>query len=268
MFDFFFFVYITMELTLEELPTTSLADQFERDISDDSMVINFKYNLDPSANDKDIQAPLLDIRQYVKSLTTILFSSAGIHYNGDLRRPHIHYNFIVKPFKVPSNPSQHRHRWYNKEDSPNPEFLSVTCKFHASIDRTACKYAVLSYPLKEGYFTKDEYKNIYVYDCKAMTKEQKVFLKEVGQAIYEKELGLKQRQEKCEERKKVTLTNLRDLCREHKDEFSSFREMVLWLDINYIAKLEIEDYPDPKNYKTNCQKICVSLGKLKYSDIV
>lgn len=257
-----------MELTLEELPTTSLAEQFEQDIPEDSMVINFKYNLDPSANDKDIHAPLLEMRQYVKSLTTILFSSAGIHYNGDLKRPHIHYNFITKPFKEPSNRSQHRNRWFDKQDSPNREFKKVTAVFHDVMDKHSCKYAVLSYPLKEGFFTKDEYKQIYIYNGVSMTKEQKLFLKEVGTAIYEKEVGLKQRQEKCEERKKHALTSLRDLCREHKNEFSTYREMLLWLDINYIAKLEIEDYPDPKNYKTNCQKICVSLGKLKYSDIV
>ena len=41
-----------------------------------------------------------------------------------------------------------------------------------------------------------------------------------------------------------------------------------WLDDNYISTLTLEEYPDPRNYKINCQKIAVSLGKLKYSAIV
>lgn len=260
-----------MELTLEEIdPVDSIAQQFEEAIPDDSMVINVKLNFEITDDDSldtiHTEMPLYDIKQYIQDLgCKILFSSAGYHLNGERKQPHLHYNFITTQFKVPSNPSQHRQRWFNKTEAL-PDFLKCSFKFHMSIDKKNPKYSVLSYPLKEGLIVKDN--RNFIFDTKPMTKTQKEFLILVGKAIYEKELGLKLRQDKCEERKKVTLNDLYKLCFDNKNEFVDFRQMVIWLDTNYISKLTIEEYPDPKNYKVNCQKIAVHLGKLKYSDIL
>lgn len=43
--------------------------------------------------------------------------------------------------------------------------------------------------------------------------------------------------------------------------------MMMWLDEEYISKLDLEDMPDPKNYKTNSQKVAVKLGLLRYSQL-
>jgi len=259
-----------MEQTLEE-NEESIAQYFESNIPDDSMVVNVKYNFE--MEEDDVKAlpdfPIFDIKTYIQDLgCKILFSSAGIHYLGERKQPHIHYNFIITPCKLPSNPSQHRHRWFQKLDSCNPDFLKCSFKFHQSIDKKAPRYSVLSYPLKEGHFLSDQHKFIYLSEQKPMTKEQKSFLMSVGSNIYNTQQGLKLRQDKCEERKKVALNTLYDLCEKNKSKFLTYKEMVVWLDTNYIDTLAIEDYPDPKNYKTNCQKIAVSLGKLKYSDIL
>ena len=260
-----------MELTLEEIePEISISQQFEQAIPDDAMVINVKLNFDITEDspleEKWRELPAFDVQKYIEDLgCKILFSSAGYHLNGERKQPHLHYNFITTSFKIPSNPSQHRNRWFNKTDLGNPDFLKCSFKFHQHIDTKTPKYSVLSYPLKEGLYVKDKF---YVFDMKPMTKEKKTFLIETGKAIYEKELGLKLRQDKCEERKKIALNDLYKLCSDHKEEFSNFKQMICWLDNNYIDKLTIDDYPDPKNYKTNCQKIAVSLGKLKYSDIL
>lgn len=261
-----------MELTLEEIePEISISQQFEEAIPDDVMVINVKLNFDITdeepLEERHRILPTYEIRKYIENLgCKILFSSAGYHLNGERKQPHLHYNFITTSFKVPSNPSQHRNRWFNKEDDANSDFLKCTFKFHQAIDTKTPKYSVLSYPLKEGLQVKEN--RLYTFNATPMTKAQKTFLMETGKAIYEKEQGLKLRQDKCEERKKIALNDLFKLCSDNKTEFSNFKQMIVWLDCNYIDKLNIEEYPDPKNYKTNCQKIAVALGKLKYSDIL
>lgn len=259
-----------MELTLEELP--SMAEQFEKDIPDDCMVINVKYNFEIedeyTADDAMNNVPFYEFAKYVRDLgCEILFSSAGYHLNGDNKQPHLHYNFITTQFFPPSNPSQHRKRWAKKSDA-SLEFLHASWKFHHKIDKTTPKYSVLSYPLKEGHDIKHHRKSIYLYDTLPMTKEQIQFLKDVGKGIYDKELGLKLRQDKSEERKKNALLGLYGLCLDNKEKFSTYRNMVVWLDTAYIEPLEIEEYPESKNYKSNCEKIAVKLKKLKYSDII
>jgi len=261
-----------MELTLEEIELP-LAQQFEDDISDDLMVINVKLNFEVDL-EEDIKyslrenVPLMDIRNYVIDLgCEIMFSTIGFHLNGENKQPHIHYHFITTAFKQPSNPSQHRKRWLNKQNNPHPAFVNCSFKFQ-QIDKKKPKYSVLSYPLKEGTPVLHYKEKTFIYNKLPMTKEQINFLVETGKAIYDKELGLKLRQDKCQERKKQSLTDLHDILKDHSNEFSTYLEMVRWLDKNYISTLSLEEYPDPKNYKTNCQKIAISLGKLKYSDIL
>lgn len=264
-----------MELTLEELeaPSSHLPEQFEEFIPDDSMVINVKYNFNIEEGDELIDSlrliPFHDIETYVKDLeVTILFSSVGYHLLGERKQPHIHYHFITTPFHPPSNPSQHRKRWAKKVDA-SMDFLNASFKFQ-SLDGTRPKYQVLSYPLKEGHIINRLRKgdNYYVFNKAPMTKEQIFFLRDVGKSIYDKEQGLKLRQDKCEERKKVALHSLYELCEANKNHFNTYREMVVWLEDNYIQKLSLDEKPDINHYRTNCQKIANTLGKLKYCDIL
>jgi len=263
-----------MELTLEELdsPKAHLPDSFEAFIPDDSMVINVKYNFDIPDEEGGLEFALSeicfsDMRRYVQDLEVeILFSSVGYHLLGERKQPHVHYHFITSPFHPPSNPSQHRKRWAKKENAAI-DFLKCSFKFQ-SLDGSQPKYQVLSYPLKEGHLIKHNSKLLYVFNKKPMTSEQMIFLKDVGKAIYDKEQGLKLRQDKCEERKKVALHFLYEICEANKDKFNTYREMVIWLEENYIAQLTLDEKPDINHYRTNCQKIANTLGKLKYCDIL
>lgn len=248
-----------MELVLEEF---SIAEQFEKDIPDDSSVVCVKLN---EVGEDDLFG-YATVKKYIEDecKCEVLYASGGLHKMGDNKVPHIHYNFITTPIKRPSNPSQSRQRWLSKNiDGWASGFCwdNYSFKFHQQIDLKECKYNTLAYPLKEGIKVKGR----YLYNRIDMSKQQKDFLMDVGKAIYEKQVGLRQRQEKCEERKKVALNDLYDICKN--ESFESYKQMLQFLDVRYISSLEIEDYPDPRQYKTNCQKIAVKLGLLKYSEL-
>lgn len=248
---------INLEIT-EKLPF--IAQMMESTIPDDAMVITIKINnVDLEMNQAFYISPLL---RYLTDLdVNILASSGGLHLNGKAQKPHIHFHLIVERFNPPTNPSQHRQRWCKKTDN---DLGDVSFKFQ-KLDVSNPKYSILSYPLKEGKFLTD--KRAYTINGEQMSNEIKDFLCDVGKAIYDKELGLALRQEKCEERKQLALLNLYQLCLDNKDKFTSYTTMMLWLDENYIDKLDITEYPDPKNYKTYCQKIAVKLKFIKYSSI-
>jgi len=171
----------------------------------------------------------------------------------------VHYHLIVKSLPsgtFQSNNSQHRKRWLAKEGNETFSFENVSIRFPKKEDPV---WQVLSYPFKEGYMMKKGTK---------IPKKFLDFLIEYGKNLYQVSLGNRARNEACDERKKQALLILAKLCEEHKSEFKDYREMVIWLDTNYIDTLSLEERPDPRNYKTNCQKIASYLGKLKYSDIV
>lgn len=250
-----------------EMNELNICEMFERDIPDDATVINVKIN---KIDMDDIYVGSVDIRNYITDLgVEILFSTAGIHLNGENKVPHIHWNFITTSIpKIPSNLSQHRIRWSNKKDEV--DFTNVSFQIKKKIDLGKPKYQVLTYPLKEGRPLPSQFNNhkINVYDKNKMTKQQFNYLLEVGQSIYQQELATNLRRDKCEERKKQSLNDLYTICNENRAYFSTLKEMARFLDEKYISTLDIQDYPDPKNYKTNLQKIAVKLDILKYSDLI
>lgn len=250
-------------IVLDICEDSSLASKFEIDIPDDSSVIDVKINNSGADDDVDYWA----ISKYIEDLgCQILFSSAGVHLLGENKVSHIHYNFITTRVNAPSNPSQHRKRWLLKNEETS-SFDNVSFKFHPKIDVKKPKYFILSYPLKEGHRLEPK-SFIYKYLGKPMKKNEIDFLSEIGKSIYETECGLNLKRDKCEERKKLALQDLFKICSDNCSNFSTFREMAIWLDSNYIENLPLEDLPDPRNYKTNIQKVAVKLKILKYSDIL
>lgn len=245
------------------------ANYFEQNIPDDASVIEVKINkLDISENAMQgckEKVSIYAISQYIKDLgVEILFASFGVHLKGKNKVPHAHWHFITTPLaKKPSNPSQHRQRWENKNEQLGV-FEDHSFIYHTKIDLTKPKYQILSYPLKEGIRADYHQKSFYIN----LKKQEIDFLELIGRSIYDNELALNLRREKCEERKKLALTDLHRICAENISKFSNFREMCLFLDENFINNLELGDYPDPRNYKTNLQKIAVNLKLLKYSDLL
>lgn len=258
---------ITMTIEEEEVETlgVNIAEVFEKFIPDDAKVITIKYQA-PDIDEDDFiwsyKRAIVD--RYLRDCgVEVLATAAGIHRNGKSQKTHIHYHIIAESFYPPSNPSQHRARWCKK----NEESFTNFSFSYKDLDKTLPKYSILSYTLKESTPVKGDRKKSYTMDGKPMIDEMYNFLLDTGAAIYQKELGLAMRLEKCEERKQLALSALFQLCNSNKSNFNSFKSMMLWLDDNYIQGLELTEMPDPKNYKTNCQKIAVKLGFLKYSDI-
>lgn len=252
-------------LTFSEIPTC--AEQLEELIPDDATCIAVKINLvdyDPSDNNENWLPPQLNsVRRYLKDCgVEIIGSTAGIHTEGRRQIPHIHYHFICNHYNEPSNASQHRRRWLGKNGNEEENLTDISIKY-SSLERNKPKYQFLSYPLKEGKRLRQSH--YYTLNGIRMTNEMFNFLLSVGRTIYDTQVALRIRQDKCVERKQLALQELYEICQNQN--FSSFRNMMEWLDDNYIVSLDLSEYPDPKNYKVNCQKIAIKLGLLKYSSL-
>lgn len=248
---------------LEQEQPLSLAEELSQTILDEYRCISVKINYAEDEYDaNNIMPPdeLASVKAYFYHCKLdVVYSTCGIHLQGDNKKPHVHYHLIVKNLPTgtfQSSNSQHRKRWLAKEDNEVFSFENVSIRFPKKENPV---WQHLAYPFKEGLPIVR-----YNYNIKKYFE----FLMEYAKNLYEVSLGNRARQDACNERKKVSLLSLAQLCQENKNEFNNFKEMMIWLDTSYIATLDLEDYPDPRNYKTNCQKICVQLGKLKYSDII
>ena len=252
-----------MELTVTEKPD-SFADRLENELSMNPYMVICVKLITNNLHD----FPFSDLHQYLSDHNVMIkYASYGMHMLGQNKVPHVHYNLITEPFNFKSftqNSSQHRKRWYDKQTEIEPDFLKLSFKFHSQLDDSRPKYSTLSYPLKEGL---EIYKMRGKFVYRNVSEEMFDFLLSMGTAIYNKEVGLHQRQDKCELRKQCALSDLATLCNNNKSHFGSYSEMARWLDVNYIDKLDLQEYPDPKNYKTNLQKIAIKLKFLKYSDL-
>lgn len=250
----------SIKLEIEEL---SLAEELSSTIQEDYKCISVKINYTKDEYDADLVTPpdeFHSVKAYFNDCKLdIVYSTLGLHLQGENKKPHVHYHLIVR--SLPSGTFQsanpmHRKRWQSKEGNEMYTFENVSIRFPKKEDPV---WQQLAYPFKEG--------RPIMVGCKNITKYYN-FLMEYATNLYQVSLGNRARQEACDERKKTNLLSLAKLCQDHKSEFTTFKEMMIWLDTSYIAMLDLEDYPDPRNYKTNCQKICVHLGKLKYSDMI
>jgi len=251
-------------ITLAFSETLPLCEQLETFIPDDATCISVKLNIpDYDPSDNNWRPPVWsDTVAYLKDCgVEILAASSGIHLEGKKQIPHIHYHFIVSHYNEPSNPSQHRKRWLSKAGHESYSFEDAQFKYQR-LEQNKPRYQFLSYPLKEGNKLLSRY---YLYDGSKMSKEMRDFLLSVGSTIYQQQCALRLRQEKCQERKQLAFNELCELVGDKS--FSTFNELCDWFDENYLYKLEYEDIPDPKNYKTNIKKIGIKKRLIKTRDI-
>lgn len=243
----------------------NLAQELTDTITDEHSVICIKVNLknavEPSHGDN--LDPLFAFRAYlIANKVQIVYATLGLHALGENGRAHFHWHIIVA--NIPggtflSNNSLHRKRWLAKDNNHQQySFGDGSIRFPSKEDPV---WQCLAYPWKEG--------NDIIHGAFHIIPERYCgFLKKYGTDLYQVALGKRARQDACDERKKNALIQLHDLCKQNADQFADYRQMCVWLDQNYILTLSVEEYPDPRNYKTNCQKIAINLGKLKYSDII
>lgn len=258
--------------TLESISDTSstediqncLSSMLEEAIPDDTICLSVIHKpVDPSVN--TFPQYIHDFLDFLKDKEYNVFAyTTGLHLNGKEKIPHHHYHFMMTTDKgIMTNPAQTLQRWIYKTKRP---ITGCTMKW-SHLDLTAPKYQFLSYPLKEGNLLRrfSKYTPSYFLDGQQMSSGMIRYLRDVGKAIYEKSIALKLRQDKMVERRQLALRDLFEIVKEQS--FGSYRTMLEWLDDNYIATLELEQLPDPNQYKINCKKIAVKLGLLKYSDI-
>lgn len=256
-------------LAENEVIEKSLVEYFEENIHDDDTIIEFKLN-NIVDKDGDIDYHLLDnVKNYVMFGigANIKFSTAGLHLQGKNKVPHIHYHFICDKCIKPQNPSDHRKRYIRKRLKDNADWTlgDISMKWYEKPLKDTPKYYILSYPFKEN--THIEFKRkIHQIDRGTPMKNDKIcFLKEVGKTLYQTALASNHRNDLMEERKKNKLLEIYDLCKDQN--FNNFREMLVWLDEEYIGKLSLEQMPDFRNYKSNCEKVATKIGILKFSHL-
>ena len=253
------------EVLIEE---ESLVDYFEEYIGDDDTIIEFKIN-NIDIDDEDKYDILFNVKNYVMFGigAKIKFSTAGLHVKGKNNVPHIHYHLVVEKCQKPQNPSDHRKRYIKKrlKDTENWTLGDISMKWHEKPFKDKPKYHVLSYPFKENTHIEEWAKNWQIDRGTPMKKSKISFLKEVGKTLYQNALAQNHRNDLCDERKKNKLLEIYDLVKNQ--EFCNFKEMLVWLDENYIAKLPLEQMPDFRNYKANCEKVATKIGILKYSHL-
>jgi len=193
----------------------------------------------------------------------IVYSSAGIHLNGEHKKPHCHWHMIVKSLPTGSfrsNQSLHRKRWLAKEGNEHFSFDNVSFSFPKKLEPV---WQTLAYPYKEGIECKSSaYPELKV----GMTKPIKNFLMEYGSNIYQVALGKNAKQDAYENRKKVALIEMLNFCKENRDRFKTFREMLELLEDDYLAKMSPEQKPKFNNYKENCYVVGNTLGIFRYCD--
>lgn len=252
-----------------ELLTRSFVDYFEEEIKDTDTIIEFKINkINPTLED-DVHDVLDCVKNYVMFGigAKIKFSTCGMHQHGKKLIPHFHYHFVCERCIKPQNPSDHRKRYTKKmrKDDEWWDLGDISMKWHDKPLKDKPKYHILAYPFKEGNYCKYKQK-IHQIDRGTPMKQDKIdFLVSVGKTIYQNALASNHRNDLCEERKKNKLLELYDIVKDQK--FSNFKEMMVWLDENYILLMALEQMPDFRNYKSNCEKVGVKIGILKYSQL-
>jgi len=249
-----------MDLSINETEG-NFAQYLEENIPDDAMCVSAKINLEelPDNIEQYKSEKYNDLKKFIiDKFEKVYALSSGIHEHGEKNIPHIHHHFII-PKNEHSNRTKQKQDWLKKNPSRNLD--GITFKFQ-KLETDKPKFQFLTYPLKERKMMNTIY---YKIDDEYMSKGMILFLQETGATIYESAKALYLRQEKSEERKQNAYLELVSLLKEAK--FPNFRELCLYLDKEYVAKLDIENIPNTKNYKENVRRIALHMGLLTTYDL-
>jgi len=236
---------------------------FDKLIPTDAIVVSFKWN-DGEMPDEYGDA----LNDYVSSFASVIASIAGLHKLGKAEKPHSHYTFIVDTFHskpVTCNPTDHRKKWC-KRTGRDPDYFKgkLSVKISA-IDSDKPLYYPLAYPLKEGH--RIAHSELYLRRTQ-VTEEHMRFLEEVGTSLYSASKSKQEARDKDDNKKKRHRTDLLAFCKDNRNKFSNYQELVLYLDDAYYAPIPFEEKPDLANYKKNIQIVAVELSILKASAFI
>lgn len=262
---------ITMEITEcpvvnEEsvLDTDPIAVMIEKELdkSEDFLCLSFKKNYEDDFKMGDEEEDVSTCQLYLnESGVATIASTAGVHFMGENRTPHVHFHAIVMKSTVPktmiSNASLHR-----KRSSYSVELSSITMKSTPLVARNP-KFYFLSYPYKEGNVGREGNR----WKGKQMKSCMIDFLRKIGKTLYEEQCAKNLIRERSEERRQNDYLELLNLVRDSGIQFSSFRSLQIWAEEHYIEKIPPEKMIDIVNYKKNLQKVGVALRIVKTYDL-
>lgn len=205
----------------------------------------------------------------------ILACSAGLHTQGNNRRPHMHFHFIVdRPYVVgrtSSAASNERARWVREQsEQTEKSFKEMTIKF-SPLDPTKPLWQILAYPLKERKRGSCHmYQMIRDGGPYQMPVEIVDVLEQVGSNIFDAALALQERKEKAEIKKADDLQELYNWAFKNRSSFNTFREMQEYFeDVFLFKKIQadgVHALPEVNNYNRNLKKVGCALGIFRYCD--
>lgn len=268
--------------TEEEIVDYNFVSELQETIPDDCLWIAAKRNnsVKEFSLINDSEEYFDNVRRYAYSWGKILYSSMGIHLNGERKIPHIHWVFCIQPSRSYANKSTDRANWLKDNSESVTWFKDNQWTFQYTEGCTVGKpkWFPLAYPLKEGKYNKEHhpnpYKGWYYYNqisngkSRRMSNELQEFLMLQGTRIYQENLAKNEIRDLSEQKKQDAVQSIADCAKTHRDKFTTYKQMVDTLEIYYMDKLELKDKPCLNNYRTACQKVGNSLGIFRYADYV
>lgn len=266
-----------MEMHMEEIETgnsgnPALAYVFEEAIGPECLCISFKINvtLDGSGSPitEDYQLARSVVR-YMKEHADIVGHSQGLHTEGRRQIPHIHLHFIINSTvewcKIMSNRSQHRKRWFDKNELPYPSKKGIMEMRPQELDTTKPKWLFLSYPLKEGKFFKNQL--FFEWEKEPMTLQMRTFLLGFGTDLYNQKVARDYNNEKADERKEIKYNEILKVAQGFFG--GTYREYQVFMEEEYLEPMIDQGFnvPDIDNYKKNIKRAAVQLKFFKSYDI-
>lgn len=249
-----------------------MSDLFEELLTpvEDFLCVSFKRNIDyveGETENYELADLVTTITSYLRdSKIQVVASTAGLHLLGENKNPHIHYHVIIRSDSISSfnknqtfisNPSKHRKQY---------KLLDVSMKTKP-LSAKEPKFQFLSYPYKEGRPI-SSYTSILisVFDGKKMSQTMIDFLMKIGKTLYDEAQAKNLIRDRSDERKKESFLELLNLGKNSGKVFTTFRELQIWFEENFIDKLPDEEMVDISNYRKNLQKVSVKLKVCKTYD--
>lgn len=240
---------------MEEKPEErNWAEEFQEQCHEDNLCLSFKKNFSEPDAKEEMNSTCSAIMSYLfDSNVEVLASTAGLHLNGENKVPHVHVHVLVIKSTVPktmlSQASTHRQR------KGGERMRDVSMKSQVPRD-ALCSF--LAYPFKEGLILSSRFQ-LWMKDT--MPRDCINFLKELATSIYQSNLAKNLIRDKSEQRKEKAYLELLEIART--GTYSSYKEFLIYMENEYIEKLQPEDMCDIRNYKRNLEKIAVALRIIK-----
>lgn len=238
----------------------------------------YSYGAEEGANDSDawdteVSHVYESMREYLEWYGyDIVASAVGRHIDGKNKKPHSHIHYIAKvevgklKGAIHRNDAARNRKLYFEKHSKKSNPICEVKYQDIEQNGHTVHGSMLSYPFKEG--SPHPNRNFQMYDKKPMTNVMYDSCLEYGKSLWQAAKAERDRKERAQEGSRSVRMDILAVAQKgvNKGIVSSYRELLNYLDDEYIGKLDFNDYPRPNDYKIHCQQIAVKLRIAKYSD--